>query len=112
MIGKKVIEERIVTNSEAKDILKDRESEGEIGFEQQSTKEYLDKFSKLDAKKALKLIEELKKIGRVNDEIAVMIANLLPKYPEQIQQIAAKSKVTLSAGEAEEILKLVKEAEK
>ena len=45
---------------------------------------------------------------RVSDPIAYKIAELLPKYPEEVRPIFAKERFTLDENEIKQIIEIVK----
>ncbi|ADG13734.1 RNA polymerase Rpb4 [Methanocaldococcus infernus ME] len=104
MIGKKILNERFITISEAYEIMKKRAELGDLSYEQKCALDYLEKFKKLTPEKAKELVEELKKIG-VDEETAVKIADILPEDIEDLEVIYYKRKLPENA---EEILEVVR----
>lgn len=96
-----------LTLANVKDILKAREKEGELGYEQKQAYEYAEKFAKQEKKEAEKLVEKIMENKKITREVAVTLVNIAPKYPETVKTIALKDKVELTGEEAEEILKLL-----
>ncbi len=92
-----------------KDLLEKRSKDEELGYEQQQSAEYLEKFSKLKAKDAEKLVAELKKNSKVTEETAIKIAELLPKQADTLKAILAKDKVELNDEEIASVLASIKE---
>ncbi len=107
MIGRKALEERAVTSSEVKLILKEREGEGELNYEQRTSLGYLEKIIKLDPKKAKKAVEELAKAEKIKPDIAVKIVDVLPRDEEDVRAIFAKERYVLTKEEIGEILKVI-----
>lgn len=99
-----------VTLAGVKEILKAREAESELGYEQKQAQEYAEKFAKQDKRKeAEALVDKITEANtKVTREVAVIIVNTCPKYPETVRTIALKDKVELTVEEAEGILKLLK----
>jgi DNA-directed RNA polymerase subunit F len=106
MIGRKVLEEKPITTSEAKEILEKRVETGEeLNYEQKTTLDHLSKFVRLAPEESRKLAEELtQKSEKIKPEVAVKIADLLPKDEEDVRAIFAKQRFTLTKEEIEEIL--------
>ncbi|ACX73398.1 RNA polymerase Rpb4 [Methanocaldococcus vulcanius M7] len=104
MIGKKIIDERIITISEASEIMYERAKIGELSYEQGCALDYLQKFSKLDTDEAKKLVEELKSLG-VDEKTAVKIADILPEDIDDLRAIYYKRDLPENA---EEILDVVR----
>ncbi len=95
-----------LTLASVKDILKAREKEGELGYEQKQAFDYCEKFAKQDAKTAAKLVEKIMENKRITRETAVTIVNIAPKSAATVKTIALKDKVDLTDAEAEDIIKL------
>jgi DNA-directed RNA polymerase subunit F len=94
-----------VTVSEAKDILAKRKEEvTELGYEQNQALEHSERFGKLDAEKARKLVEKLVK-SKLSEELAVKIVDVHPTTVASIKAIVSKDKIELSEEDAEKILK-------
>ena len=107
MIGKKIIETRPATVSEVAEVLSERKGDGELGFEQQATLEYAEKFSKLKKEKSGKLKGELAKMEKISADAAAKIADLMPKRASELTLIFAKERYSLNDKEAEEIISIV-----
>lgn len=109
MIGKRVLEEKYVTSSEAKDILasvlKNRE---EPNYEQKTAAEYLAKFSKLKAAKSRALVDELLKSNpRIKLQTAVKLVDLMPKDEDDVRAVFAKERFTLTKEDVKGILEIL-----
>ena len=96
--------EKFVTLAEVKEMLEDAKKERELNYEQNRALEHCLKFAKPDAKKAKKLVEELVKLN-VDERIAVKIADLCPKTPEEIVAVFAKERTQFK--EPDRILEIV-----
>lgn len=109
MIGKKILEERWLTDAETKAILEKRFSGGEEpNYVQKTTLEYLQKFVKLTQDAAKGMVEELVKSGgKMKPEIATKIANLPPRNEEDVRAIFAKERFALTKEEISSILGIV-----
>lgn len=92
---------KIISISEAKEILEKRGEEGELGYEQAQGLEHAKKF----ATESTKNIEKIAKHDKITEELAIKIASISPNDPSTIKAIAAKDKIELSDDEASEILK-------
>lgn len=102
----KELSQRPLALIEALAVLKRRQKEGELGYEQQATLNYVEKFAKLDLKKVTALKKELTKLG-ISEEGAVALTNLLPRKPEEVRAILSRGE---SAVVQEELVKNVLEA--
>lgn len=119
MIVKEIINERVMTLAEAKDILtalkrsgagkktEEGEEEEEIRYERRKAHEHTTKFAKLGAGKSRTLINELLRLEKMKEEIAVRIADLMPKSANEVRAIYAKERFTLTEADLEKILDLV-----
>jgi len=126
MIVKDIIEESALTLAEARDILtaprtmrergkekkkeeKEKEAAGEdeMRFERRKAVENTTKFSKLGAKESRALINELLELEKTKEEIAVRIADLMPKSNNEVRAIYAKERFTLTEANIEKILDCV-----
>ena len=107
MIGKEIISQKPVTLSEVLKIMEARKGDGELGFEQQATYDYLKLRTLLDEKKGAEMLEEIAKIEKVTPEIAIKIVDVLPRSEAQISAIVAKERHSFSKSEMADILKVV-----
>ncbi|WP_423792353.1 RNA polymerase Rpb4 family protein [Methanocaldococcus indicus] len=104
MIGKKILEEKIITISEASKIMEERAKLGELSYEQGCALDYLQKLKKLSPEKARELVNELISIG-VDKETAVKIADILPEDMDDLRAIYYKRELPENV---DEILETVK----
>ncbi|MCW3138124.1 MAG: RNA polymerase Rpb4 family protein [Methanophagales archaeon] len=114
MIVKEIIKEEVLTLAEAKEILvtltermkeaEGREEEEEVRYEQRKALEHASKFAKLDVEDSKALISDLMKLKKMNNNIAVRIADLMPRSKNEVRAIYAKEQFTLSEEDIEEIL--------
>ncbi len=123
MIVKDIIEESALTLAEAKEILttpgkrervkkkkneeKEAAEEHEMRFERRKAVENTVKFAKLGAKESRALINELMELEKTKEEIAVRIADLMPKSNNEVRAIYAKERFTLTEANIEKILDCV-----
>jgi len=112
MIVKEVVSEKLLTLAEAKNILnrikKARAKEEELRYEQRRALEHANKFAKTDAKSSRMLVNELLKLEKMKEDIAIRIADIMPKTRDELRSIYAKERYTLGKEELEQILNLVK----
>lgn len=85
-----VINETIVTVNAAHELLKQRQKEGNLSYEQQNTLNYLEDLLKLDEKDSGKMLKELKAAG-LTEWQAVKVADLLPKKEEELKLVLGGS---------------------
>ncbi|MFN7088511.1 MAG: hypothetical protein ACK4NX_01640 [Candidatus Paceibacteria bacterium] len=97
-----------LTLASVKNVLKTREKEGELGYEQKQVYDYCEKFAKQERKEAEKLVEKIMENKKITNEVAVSLVNIAPKSVATVKAIALKDKIELTDEEAEEIIKLFK----
>lgn len=91
-----------LTLDEVKKILKKREKESELGYEQKQVYEYCEKFIKENKT----TVETLMKNKKITNECAISIVNIAPTHIETVKLILSKNKIALSDEEIAEIVKL------
>lgn len=102
--------EQYVTLAEVRDLL---EAEAEIrGYENllQSQKAALDHAQtvcSISLEQANAIIDEVKQMDIVTDAVALKIADLLPRYPEDVRAIFSKERVTLEPAQIQQIIDIV-----
>ena len=119
MIVKEIIKEKVLTLAEAKEILgaltkgmkyagggaeEGEEGEEEVRYEQRKALEHASKFAKLGVEDTKALISDLMELEKMNNNIAVRIADLMPRSKNEVRAIYAKEQFTLSEEDIEEIL--------
>jgi len=115
MIVKGIINEEMITLAEAKGILLDIkekrvEEDMELGYELRRAINHAELFSKTDASKSRKLVEELLKLEKMKPEIAYRLADIMPDSFDEIRSIYAKERFTLSEEELITILDSITDA--
>ena len=111
MIVKNVLKEELLTLSEVRDILEGirtkRADEEELGYELRRAIRHAELFSKGTAQESRQMVEELRKLEKMNPEIAVKIADIRPQTKDELRAIYAKERFTLSEEELNSILEIV-----
>ncbi len=82
-----VIKEEILTVNQAHNLLKERQKEGNLSYEQQNTLNYLEDLVKLDSKTHDKLLKELLEAAGLNSWQASKVVDLLPKKEDVLKII-------------------------
>jgi DNA-directed RNA polymerase subunit F len=100
-------DKKMATLAEVKEILLERQEEQELTAEQKLALEHCQKFSRLDAKKAKKLLKELGELGFVTEPNAVKIVDVMPSHPDDVRVIFAKERASLEKKDIEKILSVV-----
>lgn len=103
-----VLEEKLVADIEAKELLEKREKEAELKFEQKNALEVLRKFASVENEKINKLIEELKTVEHLREKHIVAIANFLPEDKDDLRVVLHKEYTNFTPEEIEKILQIVK----
>lgn len=103
-----VLNEQMITDTEAKEILEKREKEVELKYEQKNALEILRRFVKFDSNKIKTLVEELKRIPKLRERQIIAIANFLPEDKDDLRVILHKEYNDLSQEELELILQTVR----
>lgn len=105
MIGKKLESSKPVPIFEVKELLKEREADGELTYEQTLANDYVKKFSKLTKAKGPKLIEALSPLVE-DQELAVKIADIMPVEIERLKLLFPKG-TNIDEAKLKEIHELV-----
>src|SRR5512138_2621648 len=100
MIVKSVIKEELLTLAEVKEILDqiklDRADEEELGYELRRAMRHAELFAKGTAEESKQIVEELMKLEKMTQEIAIKVADVRPKTKDELRAIYAKERFTLS----------------
>ena len=102
--------EQYVTLAQVRELL---EAEAEIrGYDNllQSQKAALDHAQtvcSISLEQANAIIDEVKQIDIVSDAVALKIADLFPRYPEDVRAIFSKERVTLEPQQIQQIIDIV-----
>jgi len=110
--------ERYVTLAEVKELLEGvaesrkgtaelLEDEDVLLASQKAALDHAQKVTNISLEDANKLIEEVSALEIVTDAIAVKIADILPKYPEDVRAIFSKERIALSNEEINQIIEIV-----
>jgi len=102
-----IIKETLITNTRAKEILKDRKKEVEFGYEQKNSYDYLKKYDNITSKRAKDLAEKLKEVKKLRERQIIVIVNVLPKDKEDLRLILEKDYNLLTEDEKSLILENV-----
>jgi len=103
-----IIREKLITNVEAREILKERKKEIELGYEQKNAMDYLKKYEKLNVKKMEELLKSLSRVKKLRERQVITIINILPKDKDDLRLILDKDYNLLTEEEKNIILDNVK----
>jgi len=104
---RRIQEERIISNPEARAIL-EKAKEEELGEFQRRTLEYTRKFSKLPSDKAAKLTQDLSAKLQLDHNDAIQIANCLPQTVEELRAVLTVKGRFVSTEQLNGILEILK----
>lgn len=99
--------ERYVSLAEVKEILNAESEKREISGQQRSALDHAQAIVKLSVDDTRKLIEEVNGLSFTTEYISHKIADLLPKYPEDVRAIFAKERITLEVSDIQQIIDIV-----
>lgn len=108
-IPKELFEEISVTLAEVKEILKKRESEGELTYVQQVTLDYANKFCKYSLEDALQLKEDIITKFNLSENAAIQIVNLFtpPSTVLELNLILDKEPKTITEAQKSDLVILI-----
>ena len=104
--------EKIVTSYEARKILRKREKESELNYEQKNALDYLNKFRKKAEKDIQGLIDELGKVEKLQERHVVAIVEMMPHDEDDLRLLFANERIVLEDNEKQQILSAVKKVAK
>jgi DNA-directed RNA polymerase subunit F len=111
MIVKSVLKEDLMTLAEVKEALDEirlkRADEEELGYELRRAIRHAELFAHGTAEESRRMVEELMKLEKMTQEIAVKIADIRPITKDELRAIYAKERFTLSEEELNGILDIV-----
>jgi DNA-directed RNA polymerase subunit F len=111
MIVKSVLKEDLMTLAEVKEALDEirlkRADEEELGYELRRAIRHAELFVQGTAEESRHMVEELMKLEKMTQEIAVKIADIRPITKDELRAIYAKERFTLSEEELNGILDIV-----
>jgi len=107
MIGKKIVSQEEVPLFTVKEVLSERNKDGELTYEQQQAFDYSKKFAKVTPAKGTKLLEQLKKVEGLDEKLVVKLIDILPSDEETMQLVLYKSNSNLDAAKTKEVLEII-----
>ena len=108
-MGKRELSENRLTLPQVKKLL---EAIGEENLDQfqRRTLDYVNKFSKVDAAKAKKLLEKLVKEFGIDEVEAVQVVNCLPETVDELRVFLAGGRKIIETAKLEAIISLLNES--
>jgi len=104
----RILSEKPASLAEISSLLKKRQKDGELTYEQSHTLEYADAFTKLDLKEAQALDRALEKLGFLTPGARSALTDILPKKEDEVKSILSREKIEASDEQVKEILKTLK----
>ena len=104
MIGKKLLSSQNSPLFEVREILSERNKEGELTYEQQHALDYAKKFAKLTLAKGEKLLNELKELG-LDEDFITKAVDILPADAEIAKLIPYKGSA-ITDGQIKQVVEL------
>jgi DNA-directed RNA polymerase subunit F len=84
-----------LTLAEVRDLLTEEHEKRELVASQKNAMGHAMAVCELSAKDARKLVEEISAIDGISEYAAVKVADLLPKYPEDVRAIFSKERIAI-----------------
>jgi DNA-directed RNA polymerase subunit F len=106
-----VLTQKNLTHRQVTELLKKRQKDSELGFEQQATLQYAESFSKLSEEDEGELKNELEEIGGLTEDQVIALVNVLPASEAAVKLVLSKDKAP-TADEAKAALKVIKKYRK
>ncbi len=107
MIGNELKDTKEVSIAEVLELLEKRKKRSPLGYEQQTSYDYCEKFAKLPVADTKKLIEELMKIENMIEKTAIKISDIMPIKESQLKIILAKDRVELSPDGVQKVFEII-----
>ncbi|MGQ4833302.1 MAG: RNA polymerase Rpb4 family protein [Candidatus Asgardarchaeia archaeon] len=104
---RKILDRKLLTYPEVKEILSKRSESDELNYIQRVTLDYVTKFSKMSVKTARKLIETLINKYSLDEEIAYQIVNVAPTTPQELS-VFIPATTSLTKDDLKDIAELIK----
>ncbi|MFA5452034.1 MAG: RNA polymerase Rpb4 family protein [Candidatus Methanomethylophilaceae archaeon] len=100
--------EQYISLAEVRDLLTaENEKRGELSTIQRAAMSHAQTIAKLSLEQTRALIAEVSALSFTTESASYKIADLLPKYPEDIRAIFAKERITLEADNVNKIIEIV-----
>ncbi len=107
MIGKRQVSARDVPLFEVKEILAERNKEGDLTYEQQQAFDYAKKFAKVTPAKGGKLLSELQAIDGLDDDFITKAIDVLPADLNTAKLILYKGGAVVSDETLKQVVDIV-----
>jgi DNA-directed RNA polymerase subunit F len=99
-----------VSTPEALDLLKKRQKDGELGYEQQNTLTHLEKTAKIEGKAAKALKKKLEKTDvTLSEEQVCALISLIPKNADEVRAVLVQEKTEATDDQIKSLLAVIKD---
>lgn len=103
-----LIKTKPVSAPEALELLKKRQKDGELGYEQQNTLTHLKTVSKMSGKEAKAMEKELKAaVASLSDGQLAALVSILPKNADDVKAVLSQEKSEASDEDVKNILSIL-----
>ncbi|MDR1404423.1 MAG: RNA polymerase Rpb4 family protein [Candidatus Methanoplasma sp.] len=99
--------ERYVTLAEVRDFLTEEHGKRELLTSQKAAMEHARAVCAVSSEDSRKIAEEVRAVENVTDYTAAKIADLLPRYPEDVRAIFSKERLTVEPETISRIIEVV-----
>lgn len=100
--------EQYVSLAEVRDLLNaENEKRGELNTIQKAAMTHAQTVAKLSVEQANALIEELNALEFTTEVTSYKIADLLPKYPNDVRAVFSKERINLEESDVEKVISIV-----
>jgi DNA-directed RNA polymerase subunit F len=99
--------EKYVCLAEVRDLLGAESEKRTISVQQRSALDHAQAIAGLSYEDTAKLVAELRTLKFMTDYTSCKIADLLPRYPEDVRAIFAKERVNLETGDINNVIDIV-----
>ena len=93
--------------AKVKDLLAEEASRRTLPREAALAHQHAEQFAHLSSEQTAKLLAELRSLPYVDASVAVKIADILPRYPEEIRLLFSKERVALDEEQVTRLLEIV-----
>ena len=100
--------EEYLTLAEIKELLQKEQEVRVLTMEQNYALEHAINYSKLDAKDARKLADELSEIEQVSEALSCKLVDLMPKHKDEVNAVFLKERTMIDDTVISQILDMVK----
>lgn len=101
------LDEKSITLAEVKKILEEKSGDEELSAIEQTTLDYVAKFTKVEAEQARKLVKKLCSEYGLSENVAIQVVNIMPETIEELRTILGKEEKKLEGETVQEILELI-----